>query len=72
MEQCKPVISPMLPRALVNDREEMTNEETNNMMTTPYREAIGAFMFLSVRIRPEISVAIGTLAMHVQEARNMH
>jgi hypothetical protein len=72
MEQCKPVISPIMPRALVSDREEMTNEETNNMMTTPYREAIGTLMKLSVRTRPDISVAVGTLAMHVQEPRNMN
>jgi ArsR family metal-binding transcriptional regulator len=71
MEQSKPVISPMLPRAHVSDREKMINEETSNMMTTLYREAIVALMFLSARTRPDISVAVGTLAMHVQEPRNM-
>jgi hypothetical protein len=42
------------------------------MLNVPYREAIGALMFLSVRTRPDIAVAVGTLAMHVQQPLLKH
>jgi hypothetical protein len=42
------------------------------LVTVPYREAIGALMVLSVRTRPEIAVAIGSLAMHVQQPLPLH
>jgi hypothetical protein len=42
------------------------------MLNVPYREAIGALMFLSVRTRPDIAVAFGTLSMHVQQPLSKH
>jgi hypothetical protein len=38
----------------------------------PYRDEIGVLTFLSVRPRPEIAVAVGTLAMHVQQPLPKH
>jgi hypothetical protein len=72
MDLCKSVISPMLPKSGIHHGKESTEEEENSMASTPYREAIGALMFLSVRTRPDIAAAVGSLAMYVQKPRLVH
>ena len=72
MSECKAVISPMLPHDNLFDKRLATDKEKMLMLNVPYREAIGALMFLSVRTRPDIAVAVGTLAMHVQQPLPKH
>ena len=49
-----------------------SKEDANSMTSVPYREAIGALLYLSIRTRPDIAVAVGTLAKHVQEPHPLH
>jgi hypothetical protein len=42
------------------------------MIGVPYREAIGSLLFLAVRTRPDISVAVSILSKHVQCPRPCH
>jgi hypothetical protein len=42
------------------------------MEGVPYREAIGSLLYLAVRTRPEIAVAVSVLSKHVQEPKPFH
>ena len=42
------------------------------MAGVPYREAIGSLLYLAVRTRPEIAVAVSVLSKHVQEPKPCH
>jgi hypothetical protein len=64
MAECKAVVSPMLSHDNLFDKHLATKKERLLMLNVPYREAL---MFLSVHTRPDIAVAVGTLAMHVQQ-----
>jgi hypothetical protein len=72
MAERKAVVSPMLSHDNLFDKCLATEKEKLLMLKMPYREAIGALMFLSVRTRPGIAVAVGTLAMHVQQPLPKH
>ena len=72
MTASKPVPSPMVPNKTLMQRIPRTEEEASAMIGVPYREAIGALLYLSIRTRPDIAVAVGTLAKHVQEPRSLH
>jgi hypothetical protein len=72
MTNCKSILSPMPFEANYSEKRLATAAETLAMITLPYREAIGALMFLSVRTLPEIAVAVGSLAMHVQQPLPLH
>jgi hypothetical protein len=72
MAASKPVPSPMVPNKTLMERIPRTEEEASAMIGVPYREAIGALLYLSIRTRPDIAVAVGTLAKHVQEPRPLH
>jgi hypothetical protein len=72
MAASRPVPSPMVPSKTLMQRIPRTEEEASAMIGVPYREAIGALLYLSIRTRPDIAVAVGTLAKHVQEPRPLH
>ena len=72
MSNCKPVISPMVANKSMMEREKRSEAEELAMVGIPYREAIGALLYLPVRTRPDIAVALCTLAKHVQEPWPMH
>jgi hypothetical protein len=72
MAASRPVPSPMVPRKTVMQRIPITEEEASTMIGVPYREAIGALLYLSIRTRSDIAVAVGPLAKHVQERRPLH
>jgi hypothetical protein len=59
-------------KANYSEKRLSTVAGTMAMVIVPYREAIGALMFLSVRTLPEITVAVGSLAMHVQRPLPLH
>jgi hypothetical protein len=42
------------------------------MKNLPFREGIGSFLYLAVRTRPDIAVAVSILSKHVQEPRPAH
>jgi hypothetical protein len=65
----RPVPSPMVSSKTLMQRIPKTEEEASAMIGVPYREAIGALLYLSIRTRPEIAVAVGTLAKNVKEPR---
>jgi hypothetical protein len=72
MSGCKPAPSPMVPNKEVMERKERSDDEARLMAGVPYREAIGALLYLSIRTRPDIAVAVCTLAKHVQSPRPLH
>jgi Reverse transcriptase (RNA-dependent DNA polymerase) len=72
MTNCKSILSPMPFKANYSEKRLATAAETLAMINVPCREAIGALMFLSVRTRPEIAVAVGSLATHVQQSLPLH
>jgi Reverse transcriptase (RNA-dependent DNA polymerase) len=72
MSECKEVISPMLTNDNLFDKRLATDKGKLLMLNVPYREAIGALMVLSARTRPDIAVAVDTLAMHVQQPLPEH
>jgi hypothetical protein len=49
-----------------------TKEDASSMISVPSREALGALLYLSIRTRPDIAVAVGALAKHVQEPHPLH
>jgi hypothetical protein len=72
MAASRPVPSPVVPNNTLMKRIPKTEEEASAMIGVPYREAIGALLYLSTRTRPDIAVAVGTLAKNVQEPLPLH
>lgn len=65
MGLCKPVAQPMLP-GLDYSPSSRDPQDTLSTPSFPYREAIGALLYLATRTRPDIAVAVSTLAKYVQ------
>jgi hypothetical protein len=63
MAECKAVVSPMPAHDNLFLKCLATEKEKLLMLNVPYREIIGVRMLLSVRTRPDVAVAVGTLAM---------
>ena len=63
LENCSTVSTP-LPEGhkLSKDMGPKTQEEIDLMRDTPYRQLIGALMYLAVATRPDIAYAVGVLA----------
>jgi Reverse transcriptase (RNA-dependent DNA polymerase) len=72
MTASKPVSSPMVPNKNIMEQKPIIKEDASSMISVPYREAIGALLYLSIRTRPDIAVAVGTLEKHVQEPHSLH
>jgi hypothetical protein len=72
MTASNPVSSPMVPNKNMMEPKPRSKEDASSMISVPYREAIGALLCLSIRTRPDISVAVGTLAKHVREPHALH
>jgi hypothetical protein len=72
MQDCKPVVTPMVQSSDLMVKSPRSDSEASRMDGVPYREAIGSLLYLAVRTRPEIAVAVSVLAKHVQEPRPCH
>jgi hypothetical protein len=72
MQDCKPVISPMVQSSDLMSKSPRSDSEASRMEGVPYREAIGSLLYLAVRTRPEIAVAVSVLSKHVQEPKPCH
>jgi hypothetical protein len=72
MQDCKPFISPMVQASDLMSKSPRSDSEASRMTGVPYREAIGSLLYLSVRTRPDISVAVSVLSKNVQEPKPCH
>ena len=61
MEDCKPVSTPMLPTTEKSTRKHDSHAQNSKF---PYKEAIGALLYLSTRTRPDTAQAVSMLARH--------
>ena len=63
MQNCSPVSTPMDPSVKLTTADAPKNKEEELLMKeTPYREAVGSLMYLSIATRPDISYAVGVLS----------
>jgi hypothetical protein len=68
----KPVPSPMVPNKNLMEHIPRTEEEASAMIRVHHREAICALLYLSICTRPDIAVAVCTLAKQVQKPCTLH
>lgn len=69
----KPLVLPMDPHIqLSKDQCATTTEEITLMRDKPYREALGALMYISVATRPDITYAVTQLARYSQNPGPLH
>ena len=72
MQDAKPVVTPMVQSSDLMAKSPRSDSEASRMVGVPYREAIGSLLYLAIRTRPDISVAVSVLAKHVQEPKPCH
>jgi hypothetical protein len=72
MLECKPAQTPMSDPVSLIIKQPRTEAEVIQMKSVPFREAIGSVLYLAVRTRPDIAVAVSILSKHVQEPRPAH
>lgn len=63
MEHCTPVSTPMIKESST----EKTNDEHSNE-TFPYREAVGALMYLMLGTRPDLAYSVGVLSRRLENS----
>jgi Reverse transcriptase (RNA-dependent DNA polymerase) len=72
MLECKPSQTPMSDPVSLMIKQPRTEAEVSKMKDFPFREATESFLYLAVRSRPDIAVAVSFLSKHVQEPRPTH
>jgi hypothetical protein len=72
MLQCEPTQTTMTDPVSLMIKQPRTEDEAIQMKAVPYREAIGSVLYLALRTRPDIAVAVSILSKHVQEPRPAH
>ena len=73
MQDCNPAVTPMDPGALKTLTVEHGPLLKNEIpLDAPYREIIGALLYLSTHTRPDIAVAVNILSRHVSNPRECH
>jgi Reverse transcriptase (RNA-dependent DNA polymerase) len=72
MQDCKPVLTPMVQSSDLMATSQRSEIEASRMVGVPFREAIGSLLYLAIRTRPDISVAVSILSKHVQEPKPSH
>jgi hypothetical protein len=53
-------------------KQPRTEAESSQAKDVPCREAIGIVLYLAMRTRPDIAVAVSILSKHLQEPRPAH
>jgi hypothetical protein len=72
MLESKLAPTPMVQSSELMNKSPCSESDSKRMIGVPYREAIGSLLFLAVRTRPDISVAVSILSKHVQCRRPYH
>jgi Reverse transcriptase (RNA-dependent DNA polymerase) len=72
MVKCKPAQTPMSDPVSLTFKQPRTEAEFIQMKDVPFREAIGSVLYIAVRTRPYIAVAVSILSKNVQEPRPAH
>ena len=72
MFESKPTSTPMVQSSDLMLKSPCSESDAKRMVGVPYREAIGSLLFLAVRTRPDIAVAVSILSKHVQCPRPCH
>jgi hypothetical protein len=66
MLECKPAQALMSNPVSLMIKQPRTEAEVSQMKDVPIREAIGSVLYLAVKTRPDIAVAISILSKYVQ------
>ena len=72
MTDCKPVKTPAAEERLKAGTDEMTKEEALTMKKIPYRNAVGAILYLMICTRPDLAFATIQSAKFVEDPRPTH
>ena len=73
MEGCKPVSTPLdLGCRLDSAQQPITDVDREQMISIPYRSAIGSLMYLSTCTRPDIAAAVSELSKFSQNPGIAH
>jgi transposase InsO family protein len=73
MENCKQCDTPHQPGLYLSESMcPNTIDERRQMLTVPYRELVGALLYLSTRTRPDLSYAVGQLCRFMSNPGNQH
>ncbi|XP_037826171.1 secreted RxLR effector protein 161-like [Lucilia sericata] len=73
MDDCKPISTPLdINQKISKDMCPQTKEESDDMKTIPYQEAIGSIMYAAQVSRPDVSFAVGALARYNNNPGKAH
>ena len=61
MENCRPVSTPVLKENTSIEKDDVQSSEK-----FPYREAVGALMYLMIGTRPDLAYCVGILSRHLE------
>jgi len=74
MGDSKPMKTPAEHKTMLSKDQcpEPDSEEALNMLKVPYRSAVGSLNYLTIRTRPDLSYAVGTVARFNQNPGEIH
>ena len=75
MQDCKPCKTPMVVRKLSPKDDVFRPADENETLleeSVPYRQAIGALMYLANQTRPDIAFSVNLLARHCEKPTQRH